>query len=70
MGFQPGRCLLQRKLKEIKKSQQWLSEQTGMSKARISDYVNTRKIMSLSSAKTIAHAIGCQIDDLYEFPEQ
>ncbi|OKP81593.1 transcriptional regulator [Paenibacillus sp. P3E] len=67
MGYKPGRCLLKQRLREIGKTQQWLSEVTGLSKAQISDYANNRKVMKLSTAKTIATAIGCNIDDLYEF---
>lgn len=67
MGYQPGRCLLKRRLQEIGKSQQWLSEVTGLTKAQISDYANNRKVMKLPTAKTISAAIGCYIDDLYEF---
>lgn len=70
MGYVPGRCLLQRRLREIGKKQQWLSEVTGMTRSQISDYANNRKLMSLLSAKTIAAAIGCHIDDLYEFLKQ
>jgi len=68
MGYKPGRCLLSQRLKEINKNQQWLSERTGINKTQISDYVNNRKVMMIGTAKTIAAAIGCHIDDLYEFP--
>ncbi|OZB90095.1 helix-turn-helix domain-containing protein [Paenibacillus sp. XY044] len=68
MGYKPGRCLLSQRLKEINKNQQWLSEKTSISKTQISDYANNRKVMMIWTAKTIAEAIGCYIDDLYEFP--
>lgn len=68
MGYKPGRCLMTRRLKEIKKNQQWLSEATGISKTQISDYANNRKVMMIWTAKAISVAIGCHIDDLYEFP--
>jgi transcriptional regulator with XRE-family HTH domain len=67
MGYRPGRCLLARRLREIDKNQQWLSEVTGISKTQISNYATNSRYMSLSSAKTIAVAIGCTIDDLYDF---
>jgi plasmid maintenance system antidote protein VapI len=70
MGYRPGRCLLTRRLNEINKTQQWLSEKTDINKTQISDYANNRKVMSLSTAKTISVAIGCYIDDLYEFTKQ
>ncbi|WP_076304691.1 helix-turn-helix transcriptional regulator [Paenibacillus odorifer] len=67
MGYYPGRCLLARRLREIDKSQQWLSDVTGISKSQISDYVTNRRIMSLSTAMTISKAVKCSMDDLYEF---
>ncbi|AHV96113.1 helix-turn-helix domain-containing protein [Paenibacillus sabinae] len=70
MGYKPGRCLLKQKLREIKRNQQWLSEATGISESAISDYANNRKVMMLATAATIAKAIGCYIDDLYDFVKQ
>ncbi|MFD1776703.1 helix-turn-helix domain-containing protein [Paenibacillus rhizophilus] len=70
MGYKPGRCLLKQRLREIKRNQQWLSEVTGISESAISDYANNRKVMMLATAATIAKAIGCYIDDLYDFVKQ
>lgn len=67
MVYQPGRCLLKQLLRKIGKDQQWLSDVTGMSKSQISMYVNNHRIMTVATAKTIAVAIGCKIDDLYEW---
>lgn len=67
MGYKPGRCLLRIRLREIGKTQQWLAEQTKISKTQVSNYANNERYMSLGTAKTIATAIGCHIDDLYEF---
>lgn len=66
MVIKPGRCLLTKQLRLINKNQQWLSDITGMSKSQISDYANNRRLMSLATAYTIAAAIGCSTDDLYE----
>lgn len=67
MGYKPGRCLISERLEKIKENQQWLSEKTGISKSQISDYANNRRYMSLGTAKTIASALKCQIEDLYVF---
>lgn len=67
MVYKPGRCLLKQCLHKIGKDQQWLSDVTGISKAQISMYVNRRRVMALETAMTIAGAIGCSIDDLYEW---
>jgi putative transcriptional regulator len=66
MVYKPGRCLLTIRLKEIRKTQQWLCEQIGMSKSQISDYATNRTMMSYGTAMTIAGAIGCHMEDLYE----
>jgi transcriptional regulator with XRE-family HTH domain len=65
-----GRCLLQKRLKDAKMTQQQLAEKTGISKQKISDYANNRIIMSLPTAKNIADAIGCFIDELYEWRKE
>ncbi|NEU27070.1 helix-turn-helix transcriptional regulator [Paenibacillus polymyxa] len=66
MVYKPGRCLLTQELKRIRRSQQWLSEETGIAKSQISEYANNKRQMSLATAMTIAAALGCYIDDLYE----
>ena len=67
MGYVPVRCLLRQLLQERRKSQRSLSERTGISEQKISDYVNNRAIMKMGPAKTIATDLGIDIDDLYEF---
>lgn len=67
MTYKPGRCRLRQILKEQGKSQQWLSEITGIDKYRISYYANDRGFMHLATAKTIASSLNCSIDDLYEW---
>lgn len=66
MVYKPGRCLLTKRLREIRRSQQWLSEITGIPKSSVSEYATNRRTMSLATAMTIAAVIGCYIDDLYE----
>lgn len=61
----PVRCRIPELLVRVGKSRVWLSERTGVSTQRISDYANTRQIMSLSIAKTFAEVLGCTIDELY-----
>lgn len=68
MELVPVRCRLPDLLRD--RSQQWLSEQTGLSKQRISDYTNMRYIMSLKVAANIAGVLRVHIDDLYEWKWQ
>lgn len=61
------RCRIPDLLFRLGKTQNWLADQTGISKQRISAYVNLRVIMTIQVAKLIAHKLKCTIDDLYEF---
>lgn len=65
-----GRCLLQNILYKRGMSQLDLSHKTGISTSQISDYVKQRRIMSLPTAKRIAIALNCHIDDLYEWDKE
>lgn len=69
MSFKRGRCLLKKRLKEIRRSQDWLADKMNRSKQQISDYANDRVAMSIETAKNASHAIGCHIDDLYDWFE-
>jgi DNA-binding XRE family transcriptional regulator len=69
MAFKVGRCLLQQRLAEARMTQQELAEKIDMKPQQLSDYAANRYTMSLRNARTIAHALGCHIDDLYEWIE-
>jgi putative transcriptional regulator len=62
-----GKCLLLHLLNQKHMTQTDLSALTGISKTQINEYISTARIMSLFNAKLIAHALKCQIDDLYEW---
>jgi transcriptional regulator with XRE-family HTH domain len=59
--------LLQDRLDEIGMSQVQLAEKIHKTPSYISDVANGRHTLSLKNAKLIADAIGCHIDDLYEW---
>lgn len=63
--FEVGRCLLADRLKKADLTQAELAELTNIPKSTISEYVNEIHVMSLAKAKTIAHVLNCNIDDLY-----
>ncbi|UYZ12180.1 helix-turn-helix transcriptional regulator [Brevibacillus sp. WF146] len=67
MSFKVGRCLLARRLREAGMTQQELCEKLNMPPSQVSDWVNDVKKMSLGNAKSVAHALGIHIDDLYEW---
>jgi hypothetical protein len=65
----PIRCRIPELLHSIGKNQQWLSEQSGYSRQRISDICTMRDevVISLVTAYYISTIIDCLIDDLYEW---
>ncbi|PPA87938.1 XRE family transcriptional regulator [Brevibacillus laterosporus] len=69
MTFKVGRCRLYERLKIADMTQTDLAEKIKMKRQQISDYANNRNVMSLSNAKSIAYALNCHIDDLYEWNE-
>ncbi|WP_240470132.1 helix-turn-helix transcriptional regulator [Brevibacillus laterosporus] len=69
MTFKVGRCRLFERLKIADMTQADLAEKIQMKRQQLSDYANNRNVMSLSNARSIAHALGCHIDDLYEWIE-
>ncbi|WP_025909297.1 helix-turn-helix domain-containing protein [Priestia flexa] len=65
-----GECLLKKYLRKTGMTQARLSELTGISPTKISDYINGRHDMSFTTAVRIARVIGCHADDLYEWEER
>lgn len=61
----PIRCRIPELLRKKGKTQQWLADQTGLSKQRISDYVQLRYIMRLPTAALIARMLNVHIDELH-----
>jgi transcriptional regulator with XRE-family HTH domain len=67
MPYKAGRCLLSDRLKEADMTPLQLSEKTGIALSQLSEYLHSKRTMSFSNAKTIAEAVGCSMDDLYEW---
>lgn len=67
MRVTPGRCLLRQLLKEKKKTQRWLHEVTGILESNLSDYASKRKVMGVTTMKTVATVLEIPMDDLYEW---
>lgn len=62
-----GRCLLNQILHKKKMSSCELACKVGMLPSQISDYLNNHRAMSLKNARKISKALGCHIDDLYDW---
>jgi len=66
MELVPVRCRIPELLKKKGKNQQWLADQTGLPKQRISDYVHLRlDNMTIRRAALMAYYLNCGIDDLF-----
>lgn len=65
--FRVDKCLLSDRLKTHDLTQTELAEKTRIPKSQISEYVNNKHVMSLETAKTISHALDCNIEELYQW---
>lgn len=61
------KCLLRDRRLSAGLTQEQLAEIIGVQKSRISEYENGKRNMSVITAKKIAVACGCGIEDLYVF---
>jgi transcriptional regulator with XRE-family HTH domain len=62
-----GKCLLLPLLNERGISQKQCADKARMKATQINDYIHNRRIMSFENAKTISEAIGCNMNELYEW---
>lgn len=69
MAERIGRCRLRSLLRVRKIRQVRFAEMVGMTKQQVNDYVNGRSIMTLETARRVAQALDCTIDDLYDWVE-
>lgn len=69
MRFEVGRSLLRDRLRERGMSQSEIARKLNRDKSQISDVANRRGVVRLELAKELAHALGCSIEDLYEWIE-
>jgi transcriptional regulator with XRE-family HTH domain len=66
--YEVGRCRLKTLLRERNIQQKDLADKLNMSKQQINDYISGHtSTMSLKTAKNIASALGCHIEELYEW---
>lgn len=65
--YKVGRC----RLRELRLRRGWtqdeLSIRSGLSKSSISSLESGTHEMRVGSAKNLSYALGCDIDDLYEW---
>ncbi|MCY7794138.1 helix-turn-helix transcriptional regulator [Bacillus spizizenii] len=67
--FKVGKCRIPELCKEIGIEHAQLAAKVGLDKSRISDYASLRNIPNIELAYNIARALGCRLEDLYEWVE-
>lgn len=67
MRVEIGRCLLYDLIHAKGMTPQQFADKIGMLKSQLSMYATGERKMSLKNAKMFAVALGCSIDDLYEW---
>ena len=58
---------LQYMLDRVRMTQRDLAEETGLSEASISRYINKERIPSVRALVNIANALDCSLDDIMDF---
>lgn len=69
MELRAGKCLLPDRLRERGLTQQWLADKINRTRQQVSDYCTGRRTMSLNTACMVARAVGCTIEELYEWEQ-
>lgn len=65
-----GRCLLQDLLNRIDMTQADLARKTKIHPRMISHYASDTKRMHVDAMRAISKAIGCHMEDLYEWIDE
>lgn len=66
MKVELGRCLLRERLNEADMGIVELSAALNYKQERLIDFIEGKRIMPLKTAISIAHTIGCEVNNLYE----
>lgn len=67
MIYTAGRCLIGDLLAKQGWTQMDLVRASNVPKSNLSDYVNDKHAIGIIDAKNVAEALGCSIEDLYEW---
>lgn len=66
MKLELGRCLLHERLVEIGMTKEQLAQTLLYRPARIDDFIEKKRVMSLQIAVSVADTLGCDVRELYE----
>lgn len=61
---------LQEMLLEANMTQRELAEDTGLTEAAVSHYINKRRMPTVRALVNIAYSLGCSFDELMDFGDQ
>lgn len=67
MKFSVGKCHLRELLKKRGLNQTELALKLGVTPQQINHYITRKRVMTLSTAKSISTILNCDIEDLYDF---
>lgn len=67
MEPKPISCRIPEHLSKLGHSQQWLADQTNLSKQQLSDYIKMRNLMGIVVAKKVSGVLRVKIEELYEW---
>jgi len=66
MKFHLGRCLLPQRLSIASMTVDELARVLQYKPERLTDYIDSKRVMPLQVAISIADTLGCEVKDLYE----
>ena len=61
---------LEEMLVEARMTQRELAEDTGLSEAAISQYINQRRMPTVRALVNISYSLGCSFDELMDFGDR
>lgn len=65
MEPKPISCRIPEHLSKLGRTQQWLADQTNLSKQQLSDYIKMRSLMGIVIAKKVSGVLRVNIEELY-----
>ena len=67
MDPKPISCRIPEHLSKLGQTQQWLADQTKLSRQQLNDYIRMRNIMGVVVAKKVSGVLKVPIEELYEW---
>lgn len=68
--YKATRCRIKDLLYKKRDTQKDFADRIGVSEQWLSDKISMRGTMTMNSAKAISEALGCSMEELYEWEEE